>query len=117
MKVVLDTNVLISSTIWNKSESQKLLSQLIKEGVRIFISNEILKEYETTLRRDFDLSNRLITILIKKINSFSNVISEIDSLHDNSMFPLSFKGSLQLVVVKMFVRKSKRFERIVIRIF
>ena len=56
MKVVLDTNVLISATLWSNSVANKLLFKLIEQESKIFISEEILSEYGRVLIRDFDHS-------------------------------------------------------------
>ncbi len=42
MKVVFDTNVLISATLWNNSVSQKLLFRLINQEIPIYCSLEIV---------------------------------------------------------------------------
>ena len=42
MNVVFDTNVLISSTIYDGSVSQKLLFKLIRSGAVIYSSTPIL---------------------------------------------------------------------------
>ncbi len=74
MRVVLDTNVLISATLWNESVSQKLLFKLIKFNVLIYSSLEILSEYKKVLKRDFDYSEAEIFFIIEKVVSFMNII-------------------------------------------
>ena len=54
MKIVFDTNVLISSTLWNNSVAQKFLFRCIKENISIFSSQEIIEEYKKILARDFN---------------------------------------------------------------
>jgi hypothetical protein len=51
--VVLDTNVLISATLFVGSESQKLVEELIGQRVEICGSEEILEEYEEIVNREF----------------------------------------------------------------
>lgn len=46
IRVVFDTNILISSTLWDGSVAQKLLYKLINQDALIFSSTEILEEYE-----------------------------------------------------------------------
>lgn len=53
IKVVFDTNILISSTLWDGSVSQKLLFKLIEQDAVIFSSTGILEEYQRILKRDF----------------------------------------------------------------
>ncbi len=75
MKVVLDTNVLLSATLWHGSVSQKLLAKLIRNNTRIYSSMEIIAEYENVLKRDFEYTNRKIAILVEKILLFSTLIN------------------------------------------
>ena len=53
-KVVFDTNVLISATLWDNSVAQKFLFRCIQDNIQIFSSQEILEEYKEILARDFD---------------------------------------------------------------
>jgi len=53
-KIVFDTNVLISSTLWDNSVAQKFLFKCVRENVKIFSSQEIIEEYKEILARDFD---------------------------------------------------------------
>ena len=72
--MVLDTNVLLSSTLWDKSESQKLLFRLIKSGADIFCSREILDEYERVLKRDFEYGDEEAGYIRDKILSFAKLV-------------------------------------------
>ncbi len=71
IKLVLDTNVLISSTLWKNSSSQKLLLQLIKSNAEIYYSDEIIKKKKKVLDRDFDYSEKEIEDIVIIIKSFS----------------------------------------------
>lgn len=53
MRIVFDTNVLISASLWDNSVAHKLLIRLIKENSELFTSVEILKEYKEAVIRDF----------------------------------------------------------------
>ncbi len=57
--MVLDTNVLISATLFVGSESQKLLEELSRTGTGICCSEEILKEYEEIVNREFVIKRGL----------------------------------------------------------
>lgn len=72
MRIVLDTNVLLSSTLWDGSVAQKLLFKLIKGGVKIFASENILSEYKKVLERDFEYSGEKILSVLEKITLFLN---------------------------------------------
>ena len=56
MRVVFDTNVLISASLWDNSVAHKLLINLIEKDVELFTSFEILREYEGAVIRDFKYS-------------------------------------------------------------
>ncbi len=53
MKVVLDTNALISATLWPDSSARKTLLLLRAQEARFYTSKAILGEYEEVIRRDF----------------------------------------------------------------
>jgi len=45
MKIVVDTNFLVSATQWDYSVSHKLLQKLIRNDTEIFTTREILDEF------------------------------------------------------------------------
>lgn len=53
MRLVLDTNVWISATIFETGFAGKLLSELEGKGARVFCSRKILAEYEKIILREF----------------------------------------------------------------
>lgn len=60
IKVVFDTNVLISATLWDNSVAQKFLFKCIRENIQIFSSQDIIEEYKRILKRDFDYNEQEI---------------------------------------------------------
>ena len=48
-RITLDTNVLISATLWEGSVSKRLLDTLIRSDCLIFSSPEIIDEYKEVL--------------------------------------------------------------------
>ncbi len=66
-KVVFDTNVLISATLWENSVAQKFLFKCIKENAQIFSSQDIIEEYKEILARDFDYKEQEIGEILEKI--------------------------------------------------
>ncbi len=70
-KVVFDTNVLISATLWNNSAAQKFLFRCIKENIQIFSSQEIIEEYKKILARDFDYKEQEVERISMHKNSSS----------------------------------------------
>ena len=74
-KVVFDTNVLISATLWENSVAQKFLFKCIKENVQIFSSQEIIEEYKKILVRDFDYKKQEIGEILEKIFQFVTLVN------------------------------------------
>ena len=74
-RIVFDTNVLISATLWENSVAQKFLFKCIKEDIQIFSSQEILEEYKEILARDFDYNEQEIEKILEKVIQFVNMVS------------------------------------------
>lgn len=72
MKVVLDTNVLISATLWTGSANKTLLL-LIEKGARLYTSRAILGEYAKIVRREFPQVVEKLPKLMENILSFSTM--------------------------------------------
>jgi len=84
--VVFDTNVLISSTIWEGSVAQKLLFKLIQEDIKIFSSPELLQEYQKILKRDFgylDGETRNIIYKVSKFLTFVNPLKKVKVIKED----------------------------------
>lgn len=81
MNLVFDTNVLISSTLWDGSVSQKLLFKLINLDVNIFSSNEIIAEYKKVLKRDFGYLDEEIVSIVERIFLFVKLVEPVDKLN------------------------------------
>ena len=73
-KIVFDTNVLISATLWDNSVAQKFLFKCIKENVQIFSSQEIIEEYKEILARDFDYKEQEIGEILERVLRFVTLV-------------------------------------------
>ena len=51
MKVVLDTNILVSGTFW-KGDSAKILECIDIKKIELILSEELIKEYNEIIKRD-----------------------------------------------------------------
>lgn len=71
MRVVFDTNVLLSATLWQGSVAQKLLAKLVATNAEFFTSGQILSEYQKVLKRDFNSSDEEIASRTTLILSFA----------------------------------------------
>jgi uncharacterized protein len=74
IRLTFDTNIWISSTLWDNSVSRKLLDKLILQSKEIFVTEDILEEYAEILKRDFNLSEEEIKEKIDIILSIAKVI-------------------------------------------
>ena len=81
MRVVFDTNILISSTLWYNSSANKLLIKLIKEDAEIFTTIEILEEYTAVLKRDFKYNDEEIKYIIGKLLCFLKIIRPLEEIN------------------------------------
>ncbi len=70
MKIVADTNFLVSATQWDYSVSHKLLLKLIKNDDIIFSTKEILDEFAEVLERDFLYNKEEIKNILEKVLQF-----------------------------------------------
>ena len=75
MGVTLDTNVLLSATLWDGSVAQKLLFDLIQQNVKIYSSLEIISEYQEILKRDFEFSDEEVTEIMEKVLAFVIIVN------------------------------------------
>lgn len=80
MKVVFDTNVMISATMWDNSIAHKLFIKLIKENAEIFTSIDILKEYKEVLIRDFKYDIKEAKYIIMKLLNVLKIIEPIANI-------------------------------------
>lgn len=72
--VVLDTNILISATLWDNSVAQKLLFSLIGKGIVVYCSIPILIEYQNVLERDFGYTKKEIDKILDMLFVFLEII-------------------------------------------
>ena len=74
MKFVLDTNVLVSATLWEGS-AHKTLLLLVNKEARLYTSKAILQEYAGIIRRDFPELVSQLPKLMENVVAFS-IITE-----------------------------------------
>lgn len=74
MKVVLDTNVLVSAFLWDNSLAKKILHRLLAIDAEIYISEEIILEFQRVLKRDFETRDERIIYFMKQIFLYMKVI-------------------------------------------
>jgi putative PIN family toxin of toxin-antitoxin system len=75
LKFVLDTNVLVSALI-STGGNPALLLDKAGESYTLYISKDILTEFEAVISRDkFDFTDEDIYTIIEAVISFSEVVS------------------------------------------
>lgn len=120
MSITLDTNVLLSATLWDGSVAQKLLLDLIRKNVIIYSSPEILSEYRKVLKRDFDFSDEEIAEIMEKVLVFATVVSptmKIDIVKedpdDNKIIECALESdSKHILTYDKHLLKLKEYQKI-----
>ncbi len=75
LKLVLDTNVLVSALI-STGGNPALLLDKAGESYTLYISKDILTEFEAVISRDkFDFTDKEIITIIEAVISFSEVVN------------------------------------------
>ena len=87
-KIVVDTNVLISSILTSEGKPNKVMSLVSNKNVQLFYSKEILSEYKRVLDYDkLNIAPYLREETIKKIVSLGTLInpaiSSIPFVHED----------------------------------
>lgn len=109
MRVVLDTNVLISSTFWSGASSQ-IIDKIENKEIELVLSKEIIEEFSAVLQyeeiqmkvRDKDLEMKRT---IDKIISMSIIVEPIFSLDiikedsdDNKIIMCAVEGKADYII-------------------
>lgn len=81
MRIVFDTNALLSATLWDGGVAQKLLFQLINSGIQIYSSKEILSEYGNVLKRDFEYRDNEVQEITRIVLQAVTIIEPRERIH------------------------------------
>ena len=73
LKVVLDTNIFVSSIFW-RGNPHKVVRLALDKRIRVVTSVEILQELEKVLRRDFEQPDEMVHRQISLILEYATVI-------------------------------------------
>lgn len=119
-ELVLDTNVLISATLWDNSVSHKLLIKLIEKDIELFTTLEIIKEYKNAVIRDFQYSEEKVDEIIEKLLSFMKLIKTSSNIEiikddpdDNKILECAKdSGSEYILIYDNHLLKINEFENI-----
>ena len=119
-KIVFDTNVLISATLWDNSVAQKFLFRCIKENIQIFSSQEIIEEYKEILARDFDYKEQEIGEILGKVFQFVTLVTPSkkvdivkDDADDNKIIECAIESKSEYIIsYDKHLLKLKEFQGI-----
>ena len=106
LKVVFDTNVVVSAALYEKSLPALLLSLGLEDKIRFFVSPALLNEYEAVLKRPrFKLGERQITELMDKINRKALIVTPAKRLKilkadepDNRVLECAVKAKADFII-------------------
>ena len=104
-KVVFDTNMLISATLWDNSVAQKFLFRCIRENIQVFSSQEIIDEYKEILARDFDYKEQEIREMVEKILQFITLVNPKNKVYavkedsdDNKIIECAIESEAEYII-------------------
>ncbi len=81
ISVVCDTNILISAFIFPGGSPDAILEKIRFGEVKLFISDPILAEFETTLRRKFQLTEIKVAEFLSAIRGVATVVQAKEVMH------------------------------------
>ena len=109
MKVVLDTNVLVSGTFW-KGDSEKIIDKVENKEVELILSKELIEEYEEVINREeiMDKTQNKDLILnesVQKIINDSTIVGptkKFDAVKedskDNKVVECAVEGNVDYII-------------------
>ena len=77
MRVVLDTNILVSSLFWDKGNPHRVVALALDKKIWVFTSPEILQELEKVLKRDFEEPEEIIQRQINLVLEYATVVKPL----------------------------------------
>jgi uncharacterized protein len=80
MRIVLDTNVLISALAFPGSKPDQILSRIRRRASELFISPFILSELDRVLREKFRFTNKEADARVNAIRAIAHVITPIERI-------------------------------------
>ncbi|MFH1071860.1 MAG: putative toxin-antitoxin system toxin component, PIN family [Nanoarchaeota archaeon] len=122
MKIVLDTNVLVSGTFWT-GDSFRILELIDQKEVMLVLSLSILKEYVKTINSDEimeKVSNKKLVLfkITEKVIKNAQIISPRrriglikDDLDDNKILECAIEGRVEYIITQdNHLLKIREFE-------
>lgn len=105
IKAVYDTNVIVSALLTSEGTASLLLDVATQRKIALYVSEEILQEYEGVLSRPkFGFSKRLVKRFIKLLRTKSNVVKtrplgfDLKDPDDNKFLECAIVGKVEYLV-------------------
>ena len=122
MRLVLDTNILISAFFWDGKERELLIKCKNRDFILI-ISIEILDELEKVLNKKFKVPDKMIQDYLKEILLFSELVfppGKIDIIkehsNDNIILETAVVGKADVLITgDKHLLKLKKYRNIKIK--
>ncbi len=124
MKITTDTNILISAAFWN-GDSNRIIEEVEKGKIELFLSKEIIKEFMTVLNSkeiQDKIKNRNLEMkrTIEKVISISQIVEaslKLDIItedkDDNKILECAKEGGVNFIISKdNHILKIKEFDKI-----
>ena len=81
LRVVLDTNVLISAILFG-GKPRQILEKTIRGEIRLCLSEPILEEVKGVLKRPkFDYSPEMIQIILTELTGIADIVNPSETIH------------------------------------
>lgn len=121
MKVVLDTNVIISGLLFPGGTPDRLVRAVLTNQLQNATSPDLLTELRTVLKRSFHLSTERVGELIELISDASELVYPTERLYvvkadpaDNRVLECAVTGCVAFIVTgdQKHLGKLKTFGRI-----
>lgn len=124
MKIVLDTNVLISATFWD-GDSNKIIEKVERKEIELVLSKDIIEEFAKVLdyreiKEKIKNKNLEMKRTIEKIISLSTIVDPIEKLNivkedsdDNKILECAKAGDVDFIITNdAHLLRLKQFEKI-----
>ncbi|HSB06124.1 MAG TPA: putative toxin-antitoxin system toxin component, PIN family [Thermodesulfobacteriota bacterium] len=120
LKVVLDTNILISAILFG-GKPRQILEKAIRGEIRLCISEPILDELKGVLQRaKFDYSPEMIQVILKELTSVSDFVNAsktidvvLEDPEDNRILECAVEAEANYIITGDFhLLKLSRYRNI-----
>jgi putative PIN family toxin of toxin-antitoxin system len=104
MRLVLDTNILVSAMFW-KGNERRLLDKCLLGEHQLIISRPLLDELHRVLHEKFDAANPVSQEILRKIQQAADLVEPVHALDlipkdpsDNRVLECALEGRADIIV-------------------